>query len=170
MTNLLKYILATSFLTVLGAQAQSLGSQKAVARITATATVVGNVDLIVKNDLEFEVSSLSPTELTLNPQTDPRCGEIEIIGSPNSMVRVTSEKESVLRHESGDSRLFFTYNFSGNTDEIQAESALLTQTNRIMLGENGIYYLWVGGQLSGLEDIMPGNYTMVLTIDVEYVQ
>lgn len=169
MTRVFKYMLVIGFLTGSVAHAQSPGTNKVVATITATANVVGNVDLIVMRDLEFEVGSLSPTELIVNPQSDARCGEIKIVGSPNGQVRVTNEKQSVLQHEGGQSQLYFTYNLSGNTADIQPESVLLTQNNEIRLNDQGVYYLWVGGELSGLEDIMPGNYSMDLTIDVEYV-
>lgn len=157
-------------LTVCAVHAQSPEQTKAVATVTATANVVGNVDLIVMKDLEFDVSSLAPTDLVLDPQNDPRCGKIKIVGSPNNLVRVTNEKQSVLQHESTQSQLFFTYNISGNTIDDQPESVLLTQSNEVQLSDQGVYYLWVGGLLSGVEDIMPGNYTIQLTLDVEYVR
>jgi hypothetical protein len=42
--------------------------------------------------------------------------------------------------------------------------------NQIRLSDKGVYYLWVGGRLSGVENIMPGNYDMELTLDLEYIQ
>ncbi len=162
----LTYLLAISLLIGYIANAQNTG--QVVARITASANVVGNVDLIVMKDLEFEVGTLSPTDLIVNPQSDSHSGLIKIIGYPNSVVRITNEKQSILRHENGQSQLFFTYNVSGSTGNIQKESILLTQ-NEVKLSDRGEYYLWVGGQLSSLENIMPGNYTMELKIDVEYI-
>jgi hypothetical protein len=120
-------------------------------------------------DLEFEVSSLTPTDLIVDPQKDSHSGQIKIVGYPKSLVRVTNEKQSILQHESGQSQLYFTYNLSGSTDNVQRKSILLTQNNEIKLSDGGVYYLWVGGQLSDLENIMPGNYTMELKIDVEYI-
>jgi hypothetical protein len=163
----LKYIFAMSMLIGYIADAQT--KTQIVATITATATVVGNVDLIVMKELEFEVGSLTPTELIVDPQKDSHSGQIKLVGSPKSLVRVTNEKQSILQHESGQSQLFFTYNISGNTDNVQGKSILLTQNNEVMLSDGGVYYLWVGGQLSGLENIIPGNYTMELKIDVEYI-
>jgi hypothetical protein len=166
MIKYLTYLLAISLLIGYIADAQNTG--QVVAKITASANVVGNVDLIVMKDLEFEVGTLSPTDLIVDPQSDSHSGQIKIVGYPNSLVRITNEKQSILRHENGQSQLFFTYNVSGSTDNIQKESILLTQ-NEVKLNDGGVYYLWVGGQLSGLEDIMPGNYTMELKIDVEYI-
>jgi len=123
----------------------------------------------VMKDLEFEVGNLTSTDLIVDPQKDNHSGQIKIVGSPKSLVRVTNEKQSVLQHESGNSQLYFTYNLSGSTDNVQGKSILLTQTNEVKLSEGGVYYLWVGGQLSGLENIIPGNYTMQLKIDVEYI-
>ena len=164
----LTYVLAMSILIGYIADAQK--ATQITAKITATANVIGNVDLIVMRDLEFQVSSsLSPTELIVDPQSDGQSGQIKIVGSPKSLVRVTNEKQSVLQHESGNSQLYFTYNLSGSTDNVQGKSILLTQTNEVKLSEGGVYYLWVGGQLSGLENIIPGNYTMQLKIDVEYI-
>jgi hypothetical protein len=140
-----------------------------MAKITATATVVGNVDLIVLKDLEFEVGSITPTDLIVDPQKDTHAGQIKIVGSPKSLVRVTNEKQSILQHENGQSQLFFTYNISGNTENAQGKSILLMNNNQVKLSEDGMYYLWVGGLLSGLENIIPGNYTMELKIDVEYL-
>ncbi len=64
-------------------------SNVATATITASATVVGNVDLIILRNMDFELSSLTPTDLTINPQSDARSGQMKIVGSPNSVVRVT---------------------------------------------------------------------------------
>ena len=136
--------------------------------ITTTANVIGNVEIIIMKDLEFDVSSLTPSELVVDPQKDPHSGQIKIIGTPKSMVRVTNDPQSILRHENGQSQLFFTYNLSGGTDNVQQKSILLSQKNVVTLGDDGLFYLWVGGQLSGLENIMPGNYTMEVKIDVEY--
>jgi hypothetical protein len=138
------------------------------AKITASANVIGNVELIIIKDLEFDVSSLTPTELIVDPQKDPHSGQIKIVGYPKSMVRVTNDPQSILRHESGLSQLYFTYSLSGSSDNVQQKSKLLSQKNVVMLGDDGLFYLWVGGQLSGLENIMPGNYTMEVKIDVEY--
>ncbi|MGA3245286.1 MAG: hypothetical protein ABSE41_11760 [Bacteroidota bacterium] len=169
MTRFFKYLLAISVVTGSFAQAQSGRSNRAVATITASATVVGNVDLIVMKDMDYELSSLSPADLTVNPQNDSRAGQMKIIGSPNSLVRVTFERQSILRHESGGSQLYFAYNLSGGPDLIQRESILLTQNNQIRLSDQGVYYLWVGGRLSGIENIVPGNYYMELSIELEYI-
>jgi hypothetical protein len=154
---------------LIGYAAKAQTTSQVVAKITATATVVGNVDLIVLKDLEFDVGSISPTDLIVDPQKNSHAGQIKIVGSPNSTVRVTNEKQAVLQHESGQSQLYFTYNISGSTDNVQGKSILLINNNQVKLSESGIYYLWVGGLLSGLENIMPGNYTMELKIDVEYL-
>jgi hypothetical protein len=167
MIKYLTYLLAISLLLGYIADAQNTG--QVVARITASANVVGNVDLIVMKDLEFEVDNLSPAELTVDPQKDTHSGLIKLVGSPKSLVRVTNEKQSILQHENGQSQLFFTYNISGSPDNVQGKSILLTQNNEVKLSDGGVYYLWVGGQLSGLENIIPGYYTMELKIDVEYI-
>ena len=161
------YLFAMSILIGYIAEAQT--KTQVVATITATANVVGNVDLIVMKELEFEVGSLTPRELTVDPQKDNHSGQIKLVGPPRSLVRVTNEKQSILQHESGQSQLFFTYNISGGTDNVQGKSILITQNNEVKLSDGGVYYLWVGGQLSGLENIIPGNYTMELKIDVEYI-
>jgi len=169
MIKFFKYLFAISMLVACISDAQSLKPNQAVATITASATVEGNVDVIVMKDLEFEITSLSPTELIVDPQKNPFSGEIKIVGNPNSLVRVTNERESILRHENGQLQLYFRYILSGNTSEVQRESVLLTQNNEVRLSDRGAYYLWVGGQLSGLENIIPGNYGMELTIEVEYI-
>jgi hypothetical protein len=169
MNKHLTYLLAVALLFTCTMDAQFGRKNEVVATITATATIVGNVNMIIVKDLEFEVDSLSSTALIVNPQSDPRSGEIKIIGNPNSLIRVTNEKMSVLQHENGQSQLYFTYNLSGSTTEIQRKSALLTQNNVVRLSDRGVFFLWVGGQLSGLENISPGNYTMDLTIEVEYI-
>ncbi|MGD0036994.1 MAG: hypothetical protein ABSC53_06850 [Bacteroidota bacterium] len=163
----LKYLFAISLLIGYIADAQNTG--QVVAKITASANVVGNVDLIVMKDLEFEVSNLSSTDLIVDPQRDAHSGQIKIAGYPNSLVRITNEKQTILQHENGQSQLYFTYNVSGSTDNVQVKSILLTQNNEVKLSDGGVYYLWVGGQVSGLENIIPGNYTMELKIDVEYI-
>jgi hypothetical protein len=167
MIKYLTYVLALSLLIGYIADAQT--TTQVVAKINASANVVGNVDLIVMKDLEFEVGNLSPTDLIVDPQRDPHSGQIKIVGSPNSLVRVTHAKQSILQHENGQLLLYFIYKVSGSPDNVQQKSILLTQKNEIKLNDEGQYYLWMGGQLSGLENIIPGNYTMELTIDVEYI-
>ena len=167
MIKYLTYLLVTSLLIGYITVAQE--TNQVVAKITASANVVGNVDLVVMKDLEFEVGSLSTADIIVDPQSDSHSGHIKIVGSPNSLVRITNEKQSILQHENGQSQLYFTYNVSGNIDNVQQKSVLLTQNNEVRLSDGGLYYLWVGGWLSGLENIMPGNYTMELKIDVEYI-
>ena len=168
MIRCLTYLITISVLVGCTADAQQPNA-KAVATITATAVVVGSVDLIVMKDMEFEIASLSATELTVDPQSNPQSGEIKLVGTPNSLVRVTLERQSILHHEGGVSQLFFTYNLSGSSSAVQSQTILLTQNNQIRLSDKGVYYLWVGGRLSGIENIVPGNYNMDLTLDVEYV-
>ena len=170
MMRFLQYLIVIGALAGSIARSQSTGTGRAVATITATATVVGNLDLVVMRDLEFEISSLSPTELIVDPQKDQHSGEIKIVGTPGGLVRLTVETQSVLRHESGQSPLYFTNNLSGSVSEIQRESILLTHQNQVRLNDHGVYFLWVGGRLSGLENVMPGNYDMELTVELEYIQ
>jgi hypothetical protein len=167
MMRYLTYVLAMSMLIGYIADAQK--ATQITTKITATANVIGNVDLIVMKDLEFDVSSLTPTELIVDPQSDLHSGQIKIVGYPNSLVRITNENQSILQHENGQSQLYFIYNVSGSTDNVQRKSILLRQNNQVKLSDGGLYYLWVGGQVSGLENIIPGNYTMELKIDVEYI-
>lgn len=174
MTRLFKYVPAISALAIgvlsgTMAHAQSLKSNRAVATITAFANVVGNVDLIVMKDMDFKISTLSPADLTVDPQSDPRAGQMKIVGSPNSLVRVTYVREAVLCREGGESQLYFTYNLSGGPADVQRKSILLMQNNQVRLSDKGAYYLWVGGGLSGIENIVPGNYVTVLTIELEYI-
>lgn len=168
MMRYLTFLIWIGVLVGCTAEAQEQNT-KAVATITATAVVAGNVDLIVMKDMEFEIASLSSTELTVDPQNNPQSGEIKILGRPNSQVRVTYEREAILRAEGGSSQLFFTYNLSGGTSIVQSQSNLLTQNNQIRLSDEGVFYLWVGGRLTGIENIVPGNYGMELTLDVEYI-
>jgi len=40
--------------------------------------------------------------------------------------------------------LYFTYNLSGSTSEVQRGSVLFTQNNEVRLSDRGVYYLWWG--------------------------
>ncbi len=163
---LLTFILATVSL----AFSQSRGDGHAVATITASATVEGNLDLIVLKDLEFEVGSLAPANLMLDPQTNPSCGEIKIVGTPNSLIHLSYETQSSLRHENSQSMRYFTNNLSGNPSDLQQESVLIRHENQIRLNQNGVYYLWVGGRLTGVENVVPGQYVMDFSLQLDYVQ
>jgi hypothetical protein len=149
---------------------QSTKVTRAVVLINATATVVNNLDLVVVKDLDFQINDLSATELTVDPQKDPNAGEIRIVGSPNSLVRLTYETRSILQHESGRSQLFFTNSLSGNSSDVQRQSILITRSNQIRLNDQGVYFVWIGGQLTGIENILPGQYNMDLTMQLDYVQ
>ncbi len=163
-------VLALSVLAVSLAFSQSRGNGYAVATITATARVEGNLDLIVLKDLEFEVGSLAPSQLMLEPQTNPSCGEIKIVGTPNALIHLSYETQSILRHENSQSILYFTNNLSGNASELQRESVLIRHENQVRLNDRGVYYLWVGGRLTGVENVVPGQYVMDFTLQLDYVQ
>ena len=152
------------------AQSQSIRGQHTVATINATARVEGNLDLIVLKDLEFELSTLTPSELTIDPQKSPSSGEIKIIGTPNALIRLTYETQSILRHQNQQSILYFTNNLSGNISELQRESVIIKHENQIRLDDHGVYYIWVGGNLSGVQDIVPGQYIMDFALQLEYMQ
>jgi hypothetical protein len=167
MIRRVNYLLAISLIAGFATHAQTT-KNKVMATVTARAKIMGNVNLIVMKDMMVEIGEFGQTNLTVDPQNDPRCGEIEIVGSPNSLVRVASEKRSVIQHESGRSRVYFTSHFAGDTLDVQAESNALSQNDEVRLGGDGTFYIWIGGEFSGLEDIIPGNYILDLTIDVEY--
>ena len=183
MRRLVKYLFAATVLVASSMVAQPVpprpvpttpkvtgtGSQ-AEATMTVSATVVGNVDLIIIRNMDYELTGLSPRDITLDPQSDSRAGMMKIVGTANSIVRVTYERETVLRHEGEASPLYFLYNVSGGPSIVQSESSLLTQNNQVKLSDQGIYYLWVGGRISNVENIIAGNYDMELTVELEYVQ
>ena len=170
MTRSFNYLIGIWILASFAVHAQSLQPQHATAAITATATVVGNVDLIVLKDMGFDIGDLSATEYVVDPQSNSQAGEIKIIGTPNGLVRVTFAREALLRHEGGGPQLRFSYSLSGGTSVVQSQSSLLTLNNQIHLSDEGTYYLWVGGHLSGVENIMPGTYDMELSLELEYIQ
>jgi hypothetical protein len=169
--RLLGYACAAHAVACSGAFAQTTtpGPGNNTATVTATANVVGSVELIVIKNMDFEVSHLSPVDFSIDPQRDSLAGHMKIIGASNSFVKVTYEVETVLRHEESASKLRFAYNISGGESKIQKESVLLVQDNQVQLSDKGEYYLWVGGSLSGIKDIMPGSYETELTIELEYI-
>jgi hypothetical protein len=152
------------------AHAQTGGTGPDRATITATANIVGTIELIVIKNMDFEVSRLSPVDFSIDPQRDSLAGHMKFVGTPNSLVRVTYELETVLSHEGSASKLRFTYNISGGGSRIQKESVLLVRDNQVMLSDKGEYYLWVGGSLSGIENIVPGNYEAEFMIKLEHIQ
>lgn len=170
MKRLFEYVVAFTLVTSPLALSQSSRVTRAVVTINATASVVNNLEMVVVKDLEFQINDLAASELVVDPQRSPDAAEIRILGSPNSLVRLTYETRSVLQHEGGGSQLFFTNNLSGNSSDIQRQSILITRSNQIRLNGQGLYYVWIGGQLTGIENISPGQYNMDLTIQLEYVQ
>ncbi len=169
MTQFFKYMIAISVATCSMAYAQ-INNNKVNATLTATANVIGNVDLIIIRDMVVEIVDSTQTELTVDPQSDPRCGEFKIIGSPNSLVRVATDKRSVIRNKTGQSQVYFAGRMAGGTLDIQSQSDLIAPGDEVKLNGEGGFYIWIGGEFTGLEGILSGNYTMALTIAVEYVQ
>ncbi|MBN2189141.1 MAG: hypothetical protein JW699_06785, partial [Chitinispirillaceae bacterium] len=132
-TKNLACVLATGLLAAGAAHAQTSAPDPGRATITATANIVGSIELIVIKDIDFEVGHLSPADFSIDPQRDSLAGHMKITGAPNSLVRVTYELETVLSHEGGGSKLRFAYTISGGRSKTQKESTLLVQDNQVRL-------------------------------------
>lgn len=157
------------FTITAGAQTkQGIDTRKAT--VTATATVISTtVELLAIKDMELELYEFLGEDIEINPVSDTRAAVMKIVGGPKTTVRVTFDPNGVLRHETENSKMLFSYRMSGNTEQVQNGSQMLRATNQVTLGATGEYYLWLGGILSVTDQLYPGNYDLEFTIEMEYI-
>jgi hypothetical protein len=152
--------------------AQEAGQSGSSVSITASARVVGDIELITISDMGLLEAILlqESNEILINPVFDPEAGIMKARGTPDAPVRVSYLAEREVTRMEGPGTLMFYYMVSGYPGDNQRESELLDPAieRELRFDENGEFYFWIGGRVS-LENALPGSYQGEFTIEIEYI-
>lgn len=140
------------------------------ARVTATATVTDNLQLVTIRDVDLINPPVEGTQLLVSPQNSPYAGLFRISGIPFSPVRITYLVSESLQEANGNGGIVqASYQLSGFQSDNQLQSILYAATGEvdIRLGQDGLFFIWLGALLD-LSNALPGDYFSEFIIELEY--
>ncbi len=142
--------------------------QQTEATTRVEAVVIEYLEMITLADIDVGTIIPSQDILRLNPRTDSGAGIIKVQGRPNSKVQVSFSSQIEMVNVATSSTLTVTYRVSGNKDNDQSVSDILTTNPEIIkLNDIGEYYLWIGCEFS-MANLVSGQYDGDFVIDVDY--
>lgn len=154
-------ILLWSFPTLLYSQAR--------VNIQVSAQVMGSIEMITIETLNFLDAERSDAIITVDPLNSSNAGKMIARGSPGTEFRLNYLREQELTNIYGNSTLFFTYQVAGSGIDDQATAEMLDQEIRdLYFNEDGEFYLWIGGFVN-LSEAGPGSYEGEFTVEIEYI-
>ena len=160
------YSLLTLILLATAAQAQV---KTFTANVDIRANIIQQLEVITVKSMDVEQSSPGQLEIFIDPLNNSNAGAMISIGTPEADIRVSFTSYRELINTEGEGMLIFTYLVSGNTEDNQQTSELLSDGGRVLqLNQEGRYYIWIGGRIN-LEQAQPGNYEGDFTIEIEYI-
>ncbi len=139
--------------------------------IVVSATIVSDfpVELTTLNNLVVSGDESAEREIYISPLTSSWAGLMRAKGKPGTQARMTYIVKEVLSNETGMGYITLNYEMSGNAERVQRASNLINTGNAILkFGEDGLYYLWVGGKVD-TSNAVSGKYTGQFTIEIEYI-
>ena len=140
-------------------------------QVTATATVVDNLQLVTLRDLDLINPPVTGNEILVLPQESAFAGLFRVQGTPASTVRVTYLRLETLQEAGGNGgEIDVRYLISGNTVDNQQQSLLYAPTGEIdiQLGRDGLFFIWLGAELD-ISRAKAGEYFSEFIIELEYM-
>jgi hypothetical protein len=143
-------------------------AQDTAAQVNQTADasieVMGGLSVTKITDLGF--GTIYPqagltTVTEVNPRTDPNAASFEVISFNGAIIFV-----SWTVTQPGQGLIFIPEVTSHGSNA--ALSATLTEGSFFTVSQNNHHYIWVGGKLEVLPDVLPGSYSGTFTISVTY--
>jgi len=142
--------------------------QQTGAKTRVEAEVVEYLEMITLADIDVGTIIPSQDVLRLNPRTDSGAGIIKVQGRPNSKVQVSFSSQIEMVNVATSNTLTVTYQVSGNKDNDQSASDIVTTNPEVIeLNDTGEYYLWIGCEFS-MANLVSGQYDGDFVIDVDY--
>jgi len=168
MIKKLKYLIVIGFLVSHYVDAQSI--KKSTMRITASATVTGNLQMLTIRDLDLINPIVVENQINVSPITSSYAGMFKISGERGARVRITFLQAELLEEQNeGRGTVFVQYFMSAAKDDIQFQSDLLeVQEAMVQIGSNGELFVWLGASLD-LSKSTPGSYLSEFSIELEYI-
>jgi len=137
--------------------------------ITATVLNISPVQLTTLHDMYIDRDLNNDREIYISPLTGINAGLMRADGIPDAQVRMTYLMNEVLREESGNGKISIHYEMSGNDEWVQEASEIIDTGEAVFnLGDDGSYYLWIGGFVN-IADAGPGKYNGQFIIEIEYL-
>lgn len=140
-------------------------------QISVSATVVSEspVEIITITNMVIDTEEIIENEIFISPLNNPNAGLFQIIGMPNSQIRINYNKNVTILSEDNTGSVRVNYELSYYTERIQTASyAFSTDEQVLEFDETGIYYIWVGGNIN-LNNAVSGSYSGQFSIEIEYI-
>lgn len=140
-------------------------------QVTATATVVDDLQLVTLRDLDLINPPVNGSQIMVLPQESAFAGLFRIQGTPSSRVRLTYLRlETLLEAGGNGGEIDVRYLISGNTVDNQQQSLLYAPTGEIdiQLGRDGLFFIWLGAELD-ISRALPGDYFSEFIIELENI-
>lgn len=165
-------IAAVALLLPASSYAQEEGKVASSVSITASARVIGDIELITISDMGLleAIMLQEGNEILINPVFDPEAGIMKARGTPNAPIRVSYLSEREVTRMEGPGNLMFYYLVSGYAGDNQRASELLDPVieRELRFNKDGEFFFWIGGRVS-LDNALPGTYQGAFTIEIEYI-
>lgn len=158
------------FLIVLFSQSMLFG-QSGQIQINVSATVVATspVEIITINNITLDVADMVENEIYISPLTNPNAGLFQLVGQPNSEIRIKYDKEVTIVSDDNIGTIDIAYELSVYPENVQTASyGFTTEEEIIQFDESGDYFIWVGGRIN-LVNASSGAYSGQFSIEIEYI-
>lgn len=140
-------------------------------QISVSATVVSEspVEIITITNMVIDTEEIIENEIFISPLNNPNAGLFQIIGMPNSQIRINYNKNVTIFSDDNSGSVRVNYELSYYHEKIQTASyAFSTDEQVLEFDETGIYYIWVGGNIN-LNNAVSGTYSGQFSIEIEYI-
>lgn len=164
------YKLLIPIFIILFSQSILLG-QGGQIQLTVSATVVASspVEIVTINNIRLDVADMVENEIYISPLTNPNAGLFQLIGQPNSEIRIKYNKDEIIVSDDNLGSISIDYELSVYPENIQTTSyGFTTEEEVIQFTETGVYFIWVGGRIN-LANASSGAYSGQFSIEIEYI-
>lgn len=129
----------------------------------------GTIDVQTLQEMRFGTVEPGTEVLTVDPVADDRAGLMLASGAPESDIRISFVPEQPVRHVEGRGPdLEFHFQVAGNpVDDQESAEIIEPDADLHQIGEEGEFYLWIGGQID-ITEAVSGAYETEFTLEIEY--
>ncbi len=163
------YIILLAMLLENAAKAQVTPDPSIV--INVSATLISNTPIVLTtlNNMKVSGTTDGNNEIYISPISSSDAGLLLAKGRAGSQARMTFIISEVITDTGGNGSISLQYEMSGNNERIQRSSKLIDTGEAVIeFGDDGQYFLWVGGHIN-VSKAISGKYNGQFTIEIVYI-
>lgn len=140
------------------------------AAVDSRAQVITQIVIESLSDLILDNEDGNIETVIIDPRSDVNASIIRVEGQRGLQIRINfPEEEELSPIDTSDGRIKLRYLVSWNTVQDQRGSTeLVTQNDELRIGQDGILYLWMGGEVD-ISQAREGTYLGNFFLEVEYL-